>query len=70
MTLTHQQMHDVKAAAGMLPTYQREGFLLSVANRLRDLPSAPPSDADVHCAIRFVLSVRGVSAPRSLRCVT
>jgi hypothetical protein len=69
MALTDNQLRTVKTAASLLPSYQRDGFLLSVANRLRDLPTTP-CDADVHCAIRFVLSLRGVSAPRSLRCST
>jgi hypothetical protein len=70
MTLTHEQLHEVNMAAAMLPTAQRESFVRSIAGRLRDLPTASPCDADVHAAIRFVLSLRGVSAPRSLRCST
>jgi hypothetical protein len=78
MTLTHQQLHDVKTATAMLPSYQRDLFMRSVSNRLAELilypryknQPATPTDADVHNAISFVLSVRGVSAPRSLRCST
>ncbi len=61
MVLTDSQMLQVKQAAALLPTYQRDGFLRSVSNRLADLKRI--TDADVSHAIDFILSCRGISAP-------
>jgi hypothetical protein len=63
MTLTDDQIHQIRTAAAMLPTFQRDDFVRSIANRLRDLPYTP-TDADVHGSITLVLSARGVSVPR------
>jgi hypothetical protein len=59
MTLTDNQMQQIRTAAAMLPTFQREDFVRSVANRLRELLT--PTDAAVHSAITLVLSARGVA---------
>jgi len=50
----------------MLPEFQRDDFVRSIANRLRDLPY-PPSDADVHAAVSLVLSSRGRRAHERAR---
>jgi hypothetical protein len=63
--LSSYQMRAVKTAAELLPTYQRDAFLSSVANRLAgvinwNVHPRGVADHDVHNAIAFVLSSYGV----------
>jgi hypothetical protein len=61
LALTDHQLALVQNAAALLPPYDRDNFLRSVANRL---PSSP-SDDDVAVTLRLVLSGRGLAVPRS-----
>jgi hypothetical protein len=57
--LSESQLRQVKAAAALLPTFQRDEFLRSISNRLADLDRI--DDADVAAAVDFVLNTRGVA---------
>jgi hypothetical protein len=65
VTLTADQLHDVRMAACLLPPAQRPGFERSIAGRLSAI--AFPTDYDVADAVNFVLSCRGVAVGRAPR---